>query len=551
MWLYSFALNDTASTLNPPPSSSQAELRAFLTQLAQAGRISEVIDVVMDIISRLRASNDEKTLRLLAALRKRFGRSSEKLTHEQLLLALNEADKAAEAETAPASAPEPEPEPAPEPERAPRKPTGRRALPASLPRRIERYEPTDAQKHCDTCGKDKKCIGHESNELLEFEPAKLVVIEQQRLKFACDTCENGVVIGPVGPKPIEGGLPGPGLLAHVVVSKFKDHLPLYRQSNILGRLGVDIADATLGGWIAEAAKLLREIWERMCAQVLLPIVMAVDDTPIRVLDRDHKDGVKRGHMWCYVGYDCGKPATVAFVYTPTWRGEGPRTFLKDRVGYIQCDGYKGLEDLFGGPVPVRCIKVGCMAHSRRKFHEAFVAKDKRAAAPLRSIQALYAIEDEAREAGLSGEARRLVRDERSRPHVEALRKWLDENTKSINPKSGLGKAITYANNQWASLIVFLHDGDIPIDNNFVENKIRPIALGRRNWLFLGSDASGDNAAIIYSVLAACVLAEVEPEAYLRDVFDQRSKKLPVSRIDELLPAAWKKAQMAKGAAPVV
>lgn len=525
------------------PSTSREALRGFFAELIASGQVDQALDLIVDLVERMREENDRRVKQLVLELRRRFGRSSEKLSRDDIQLALFEAESmAAPSGASPDADKGSEPTPEPKGDAKPRsRPTGRRPLPESLPRVIERLEPTDAEKQCATCGADKVCIGHEKSELLDFRPAQLIVIEQQRAKYACKACQDGVVIGPVGPKPIEGGLVGPGLLSHVVVSKYKDHLPLYRLSQILGRSGVEISDSTLGGWIGEAAVLLEPLWKRLRERALGAAVLAMDDTGIRVLDRDHAKGVKRGHLWCYVGYESGVPDAAVFDYTPDWKGSGPRAFLESRRGLLQCDGYKGLEPLFEGANP-RCRKVGCWAHARRKFYEASQVKETQAAKPLQIIQALYRVEDEARKAGALGEERKTLRQARSVPLVSELRAWLDDHGKKVRPTARLGKAVTYATNQWASLLVFLEDGDIPIDNNVVENKIRPIALGRKNWLFAGNDQGAERAAIIYSIMASCALEGVEPFEYLRDVFDKLSRGWLDSRLTELLPREWAEAR---------
>jgi len=297
--------------------------------------------------------------------------------------------------------------------------------------------------------------------------------------------------------------------------------------------------STLGAWVAAVAVAFEPIYKELVRLTLIAHVLGVDDTGLRVLDKDHPNGVKRGHLWAYIGYDeDGRPVRAFFDYTETWEKEGPCSILKERIGYIQGDGYKGIDDLFKGPNP-KAVRVGCMDHVRRKFKEALDGNDLRAAVPLKLIGSLYKVEELATARKDDTIVRQQLRDQYSRPLMAQLKTWLADTQPTAIPKSPLGKAITYAINQWLNLLVYLDDGAVPISNIIVEQRIRPLAVGRKNYLFTGSDEGAWRAAIIYTVLANCKLHGVEPFAYLRDMLDRLSRGWPNSRIAELLPQNWK------------
>ena len=534
----------------PPPidAGNLAAVRLLLTDLHAQGRHDEAIDQVINLLLQVLADNTSKAERISQLLKALYGRSSEKISPAQLELFLKQA--AAEAGQAPnepeADEPADEvqaPEPTPEP-RQQRRP-GRNALPAHLPReRIELKVPDELRK-CLECGLDKVCIGHELSEVLNFRPASLYVEEFAREKLACKPCQDGVVIAPAAEKIIDGGMPGAGLLAHIAVSKYLDHLPLYRLVQILARWGVDMAESTLGSWIAAVARLLQPVVGAIRANALACRLLGADDTGMKVLDNDDERGIKRGHIWMYLGYENGVATWPAFAYTPDWKKAGPAAFLEGRKsGILQCDGYKGWISLSKNELE-GLILAGCWAHARRKHVEALQAGTKSAATAVKLIGQLYRIEQQARDANLDCEARRQLRQEQAVPVLAALKKWKDERIGKTTPTSALGKALGYMHNQWAALQVYVDDGEVPIDNNFVENKIRPIALGRRNYLFCGSDDGAERAATIYTVMATCKLAGVEPWAYLNDVLPRLAKLREGDDVAQLLPAAWKAARVAR------
>jgi transposase len=409
---------------------------------------------------------------------------------------------------------------------------GRQRLPEHLPReRIEHTLPAEEQR-CGKCGGTLEKIGEETTEQLDYVPASFVVRQHARVKYACKGCEENVVLAPLPPQPIERGLPGPGLLAHVGVSKYADHLPLYRLEGIFKRHGVELSRSTLCDWVGWEATLLEPIVEAMKREVLASKTIRTDDTPVRVQDPACK-GTRQGRLWVYVG-DEAHPFTL-FDYTPTRARDGPMAWLDGYSGYLQADAFSGYDALYAGE---DIIEVGCWAHARRKFHDAESSDRERAHVALGFIGQLYVVEREARD--LDAEARRQRRQERSRPILERFRVWLDAQAPAVLPKSPMGDAVGYTLSQWTALSRYLDDGDLDIDNNVAERALRPVAIGRKNWLFAGSDAGGHRAAILYSIMATCKRHGVDPFAYLRDVLD-RVATHPSSAIAALFPPNWKAA----------
>jgi transposase len=528
--------HQTTSKPGAKQSIDLDEVQVLVGGMLADGDAGGAVELLINLLRQLHSTNDRQALQLAELMRKLYGSQSEKVDAAQLKLFL-QAVGAADRDAAQAADDAPLPSPPVEPAPTPRKRTGRNKLPEDLPRKVEELDPPAEERVCAICGADKVCIGHETSEILEFVPASFLVIEQRRRKYACKPCGNGVTIALPGDKPIENGRPGPGLLAQLAVGKYQDHLPLNRQVAIFKRLGVTLPSSTLVSWIEAVATAFEPIYRELVRRTLLAQVLGVDDTVLKVLDKKKAKGIKRGHIWSYVGYEEGRPIRAVYDYTPDWSGEGPQTFLATRLGYIQGDGYKGIDALFKNPeAGVR--RVGCWAHVRRGFVKALDAGDKRAAVAVKLIGKLYEVERLASEREDGPEERAALRDEYARPVADRLGTWIKETWPDAVPKSPLGKAVTYAVNQWPTLTVYLEDGAVPIDNNEVERRIRPVAVGRKNYLFAGSDSGGERAAVIYSILACCNLAKVEPFAYMRDVLDRLSKSWPASRLSELLPENW-------------
>lgn len=520
-------------------------VRTMLSKLLADGRGDEMVAMVVGLMEKLLTKNSQLEWRLQAALRQLYRKRSEKVSPEQLALFLSQLDdgEAAKANVEATSTVTTESEDTPaSAENRPKaqtklRPT-RKPLSSELPREVRTVEPSPEEMRCENCGGQKSKMGVEVRELLEFVPAKLIVIEERLTKCVCRKCAEGVVMGKGTPKPIEGARPGPGLLAKMLVDKYEDSGPVYRQVKEWRRLGVELSTSTMGDWMAGGIDLLEPLWKFARGNTLLRVLVSLDDTHMPVLDRDHPAGIKKGHLWAFIGdFD----QVMFYEYTPTWEGEGPRKILAGFKGkFVQADGYAGIDQYFERPdAPMR---VGCLGHCRRKFVAALDAKDMRAAVPISLFAQLYAIEAQAREDKISPDELLARRQALSRPLMDRLGEVVEGLRGKAVPKSPLGKAITYAINQWPTLMAFLTDGRIPIDNLHVERRHRVVALGRRNYLFCGSDEGARRHAIISTVLGNCTLAGVNPFTYLRDVIAKLAGDWPSTRLAELMPAAWAAAQ---------
>jgi hypothetical protein len=345
-----------------------------------------------------------------------------------------------------------------------------------------------------------------------------------------------VVISEIPPQPIDKGLAGPGLLAHVLSSKYADHLPLHRLEGIFKRNGIDLSRRTMCDWVKASAKLLQPLYEAMKCDTLDSSVVCTDDTPVPVQDGS-RDRTRKGRLWVYVG-DREHEHTV-FDYTPTRAKEGPERFLDGYEGYLQADAYGGYDGLFASG---KIVEVGCWAHARRKFFDAKESDRLRATTALGFIGQLYKVERDAKE--MKPQERTTLRKKRAGPILESFRTWLVQQQCEVLPKSPMGEAIGYALGQWAALCRYLEDGDLSIDNNASERELRAIVLGRKNYLFFGSDAGGKRAAIIYSLIATCKRHGIDPFAYLKDVL-QRLPSHSIRNLAQLFPKNWKAARQAQ------
>jgi transposase len=489
--------------------------------------------------------NEKLQHQLEQLLRQRYGPKSERIDPAQLWLFAQEILAQAEPAPAPASVPEPAPTPAPS---APKKQGhGRRPLPASLPRKTVLHDVPPEQRTCPDCGSQRTCIGQDVREQLEFIPASLVVLEHIRPKYACRACEAHVVIAERLPEPIDKGLPGPGLLAYVAVSKYADHLPLYRLEGIFRRSGVELSRSTMCDWMAVAAELLEPIVKRMLRLILSSKVAQNDDTTVPVQDHDGK-GIKTGRLWVTIG-DHDHRYTV-YTYTPDRSAAGPREIFQDFKGYLQADAYSAYDGLYtSGEI----VEVGCMMHARRKFYEARTSDPQRSHQALAWISLLYDVERDVKERETDDyEAfvalRHQVRGERSRPIFDKFHAWLEAEQPKVLPKSAIAEAIQYALNHWEALERPLEAGFLELDNGACERAFKPVAIGRKNWLFAGSDKGGQTAAVLMSLCTTCKDLGIDPQAYLRDVLDRISTH-PAKRIDELLPDRWRESRRAGDAAP--
>ena len=404
--------------------------------------------------------------------------------------------------------------------------TGRRALPADLPRIEHRHEPDTCA--CGACGKDLVLIGEDVAEQLDCEPTRFFVHRHIRPQYACRQCET-VSAAEVSPAIIDGGLAAPGLLAWVLIQKYVDHLPLYRIEQISDRAGLAIPKSTLGSWVGQVGVQLEPLVDRMRELLLQGNVLHADETPVQQLDPG-KGKTKKAYLWAYRSNDLGTgPPMVVFDYQISRAGEHARNFLQGWHGHLMVDDFGGYKKLFESDV----VELGCLAHARRKFFELWKANQHpEAEEALRRIQLLYKIESEARELDVA--ARQQMREQHAKPVLTEMFDWLMELRQRTATGSGMAKAIDYSLKRWSALVRYAERGDLPIDNNPVENVIRPIALGRKNWLFTGSERAGKRAAMVQSLIATAKLNGIEPYALLNDVLE-KLPAWPNSRIDELLP----------------
>jgi transposase len=407
-----------------------------------------------------------------------------------------------------------------------RPPTGRRPVPAHLPRRRVELDLPDAEKQC-ACGHPKTRIGESVSEKLEYQPASFVVIETVRAKYACPHCHQGVVEAPAPPQAVEKSLAAEGLLAHVVVTKYVDHTPLHRLSGIFARERIDLPRSTLCDWVADVATALTPIGDQLRREVVAADYLQTDDTTVTVLDE--RGGSYKGRLWTYLD---PLARQVVFDATRTHERDGPATFLADFRGKLQADAYTGYDGFYQDG---RILEIGCWAHARRGFVEAFMI-DTAAALMIALIQQLYDVERDA--ADLDPDARCTVRQEHAAPLLAKIDAERQALARTVLPKSPLGDAVRYLTNQWAALQRFTEDGRLAIDNNRAENQLRVVAVGRKNWLFAGSFGGARRAALLYSLVQSCKLIDVPPFEYLKDVL-LRIATHPQHRIAQLTPRGWR------------
>lgn len=514
----------TALTLPDLDTLDQEALKALI--LAQHERL-------------LSREHEIEHLKLLIAKLQRlqFGRKSEKIQHqiEQLELRLEDLQaNQAENSSQPSAATSPTPVPTARP--------ARRPLPEHLPRETHKHDPQ--QQTCPDCGGALHQFGEDVSEVLEYVPMHFKVIRHVRPKLSCTRCER-LVQAAAPSRPIERGLAGPGLLAHVLVSKYADHQPLYRQSEICARQGVELERSTLAEWVGATSALLDPLVETLRRYVLDCGKLHADDTPVPVL-APGTGKTKTGRLWTYVRDDrpAGSDAAPAvwFAYSPDRKGEHPQQHLREFRGTLQADAYAGFNQLYANG---RIQEAACWAHVRRKFYDLAQAHGSPIAKEaIERIAALYAIESEIR--GRPPDERRQVRQARARPLLDSLHQWLESCLTKLSRKSDTTAAVNYALGRWPALVRYADDGRLEIDNNAAERALRAVALGRKNYLFAGSDTGGQRAAAIYSLIGTAKLSGLDPEAYLREVLT-RIADHPVNRISELLP--WNLPQAADASTP--
>jgi transposase len=495
--------------------------------------------VLQQILRDLYAENDKLRLLIDRLTRHQFGRRSEQLAVEQLQLGLEDQEQAVAEHQAAQEASEPAdgPKASSQPARPAR---NHGALPSHLPR----YEVVIDVEHeaCPCCGADMHYIGELRTEQLDIAPAQLRVRVTRRPRYACRSCAEAVVTAEAPARPIDGGMPTEALIVHIVVSKFCDSLPLYRQSQMLGRQGVRLDRSTLSNWVGTACWWLTPLYELVVATVLSSPKIFADDTTLPVLDPG-RGKTKTGYLWCYAVDDrpwCGpsNPA-VAYIYTEDRRNARPAEHLAHFSGVLQVDGYGGFKRLASDRADASIQLAFCWAHMRRDFFQFHAStKSPLAAEVLARVAALYAIEAEVR--GRPAEHRQRIRQERSRPIVAALHGWLQDHVERVSGSSDLAKAIRYALRHWAGLTAFLDDGRIEMDSNTVERAIRPHTLTRKNALFAGSDGGARHWAIAMTLIQSAKMNGVDPTAWLTDVLERvvcgRTK---ANELRTLLPWNWR------------
>jgi transposase len=475
---------------------------------------------------RLIAENDRFRHLLRQLQRMQFGKKSEKLDPDQFDLALEDI----EAAIAKSDAFEEK-----KAKGSPRKREGNRgSLPAHLPRVHVTIKPDDT--NCPCCRAPMHGIGEETSERLDVIPAQFQVIVTHRPKYACRACEGTVVQLPAPERLIKGGMPTEAMVAHVLVAKYGWHLPLYRQAQMLLAQGLKLDRSTLAFWVGYAAAELMPLYERLRASLLSSAKLAVDETPVPVLDPG-RGRTKTGYFWTMARDDRGwsgpDPPAVAYTYAPGRGAEHGIALLAGYRGIVQCDGYAAYKSLDAK----RIVLAFCWTHLRRKLFDIAKAGDAPIAAEaLDRIAALYRLEKTIR--GRSAEERRATRQERSKPLILALHDWLQDQLSKVSAKSPIAEAIRYGLNHWDGLVRFLDDGRIELDTNIVERSMRPVALNRKNALFAGHDDGAENWAAIASLIETCKLHGVDPQAYLADVLMRLVNLWPNERLDELLPWMW-------------
>jgi transposase len=505
--------------------------------------LRQMVLELLDVLRQARRENEELRHRLDLLLRRLYGPRTERFDPNQPLLipdAFDDPSATAAPEAPPAADPRPEETAG---AKAKRRGHGRKALPKHLPRVPVLYELTEAERRCPECGEPRAQIGAECSEQLDYRPASLFVVEHRRCTYACPHCQGHVTTAEKPAQPIPKGLPGPGLLAHVITEKYADHIPLYRQERRLARQGIEITRSTLCDWMGGAARILEPLCDLMKTLILLCGVIHTDDTPVKVRDSERKIKAT-GRLWIYWG-DSRYPYNV-FDFTMSRSRDGPSQFLEGYRGFLQADAFGGYDGIYAGG---RVIEVGCNAHARRKFVEAQTTDLSRAAAALAFYRELYAIEkaikkevaetvpEDETDESLRAAIRLRIRQERAAPVLERFGKWLEEQKKDVLPKSPINGAIGYVQNQWEALTRYASSGYLAIDNNVSEQHMKTIAIGRKNWLFTGSEEGGKTMAILFSVVSSCRRHGHDPFVYLRDVLG-RLPGLPKERLAELLPDRW-------------
>jgi transposase len=496
----------------------------LLAAFQQASELERVLDKTAASYEELQKTHQAVLEELSALKRWIYGRRTEKIVEGIGQAHLFDLEATAFADSEAATQEQPRHELSPSRRRR------RRELDlAKLPHYRHEHDVSEADKQCACCGRPKDRIGQDESKVLEYVPAKLEVHIHVRPKYACRYCKDGVASPPPPARPIARGIAGPGLIAQIIVAKFGDHLPLYRQEDFFTRHGLHIPRSTLCDWVQAAAELLTPLYQRQKELVLQSPVLWTDDTPVTVLTGD-KEGSRQGRFWTYIGDQ--HPYSV-YDFTESRARDGPAKFLTGFQGYLHADAYGGYDHIYlGSNDAIR--EVACWAHVRRKFFDARDSLPRDAHQILEWIRQLYDIEERTRE--LSAEARREFRAREAEPVLDRIGMRIAELANRALPKSALAKAVWYARNQWQALCRYTEDGRLTIDNNVSERTLRHQAIGRKNWLFLGSGQAGPRAAVLYTILAGAKRHRIEPWTHLRELLLRCHDDDP--RLDEMLPDRW-------------
>jgi transposase len=495
----------------------------LLAAFREASELERVLDETAASYESLQATHQAALEELSALKRWIYGRRSEKIVEGEGQYHLFDLEPASATATLLEAKPELSPPAA----------TGRRHRREldldKLPHFRHEHDLSEADQQCALCGRAKDRIGQDESRILEYVPAKLEVHVHVRPKYACRYCKVGVASPPPPLRPIARGIAGPGLIAQIVVGKFGDHLPLYRQEGFFTRHGLHIPRSTLCDWVGAAAELLRPLYERQKELVLLSSVLWTDDTPVTLLGGG-QEGSRQGRFWAYIAEEY--PYSV-YDFTESRARDGPANFLQRFKGYLHADAYGGYDHIFlGSNDSIR--EVACWAHARRKFFEAIHSSPRDTHQLLEWIRQLYDIEDRART--WTEAARAALRQQEAEPVLDRIEAYLAQLERRALPKSVLAKAVSYAQNQWQALRRYTTDGRLSIDNNVSERTLRHQAIGRKNWLFIGSQQAGPRAAILFTILAGAKRHRIEPWTYLRELLLRLHDD--DSRLDEMLPDRW-------------
>ena len=491
-----------------------------------AAQLRELLDRLMGDLRHKQAIIDKLTHENAVLKRLKFAAQSERFSPEQrsLLEESLDADLQAVAEELEQLAP-------PTPERQAKQQPKRQPLPAHLPRREIRHDPESTT--C-ACGCQLKRIGEDVSEKLDYVPGSFTVERHIRGKWACAQCET-IVQEPVEPHVIDKGIPTAGLLAHVSVAKYADHQPLYRLEPIFGRAGLAIPRSTLAQWVGTCGVRLQPLVDALKAEILSHRVLHADETPVQML-KPGKGATHRAYLWAYAPGAFEDIKAVVYDFCESRAGEHARNFLGDWKGALTCDDFAGYKALIASGV----TEVGCLAHARRKFFDLHAAhKSQIAGFALEQFAKVYDIEREVKV--LNADQRQAIRQQHSKPVLDALHEWMTLQRQKLPDSSATARTLDYSLRRWTALTRFIDDGQLPVDNNWIENQIRPIAIGRSNWLFAGSLRAGQRAAAVMSLVQSARMNGNDPYTYLKDVLT----RLPThraSRVEELLPHRWQAVQ---------